>query len=431
MLRLLASIRKELLLLVRDRAGLAILFVMPMVLILVMTLIQDVSFRKLDETRLSILFLDEDRDALGAAVGKGLEQSGFFQSVTAIDGKPLTEEKVLQQVAQGHYQIGIVIRKGTSEIIATRARQLVHRALSTGDSTALSDIPKEPDGGQIILYFDPVIKGSFKQSIRNALENFTSRIEAKITFQVFSKELSAFLPAGRPLQLEHRNSVTFKEIYATNPHNEVIPNSVQHNVPAWTVFAMFFIVIPLTGNLIKERESGTALRLRVMPGSYLHVLSSKILVYLGVCLIQFLLMMLVGITILPLFGLPALDPGHQKLALVILAASTAFAATGYGVMLGTIATTQEQAASFGSVSVVILAAIGGIWVPVFMMPGIMQMLSRISPLNWGLEGFYDVFLRGGGMAEIFPYVALLLGFFIIMMLTAFFYNRFKVLSDSF
>lgn len=428
MFRLLASTRKELLLLVRDRAGLAILFVMPMVLILVMTLIQDVSFRKLDETRLSILFLDEDRDALGVAVGKGLEQSGFFQAVTAIDGRSLTEEKVFQQVAQGHYQIGIVIRKGTSEIIGTRARQLIRRALSAGDSTMPSAIPKVQDGGRIILYFDPVIKSSFKQSIRNALENFTSRIEAKITFQVFAQELSAFLPEGPQLLLEQNNSVSFKEIYATNQHNEIVPNSVQHNVPAWTVFAMFFIVIPLTGNLIKERESGTALRLRVMPGSYIHVLSSKILVYLVVCLIQFLLMMLVGITILPLFGLPALDPGHQKLALIILAASTAIAATGYGVMLGTIATTQEQAASFGSVSVVILAAIGGIWVPVFMMPGIMQMLSRISPLNWGLEGFYDVFLRGGGMVEVLPYVALLLGFFIITMSIAFFYNKFKAVS---
>jgi ABC-2 type transport system permease protein len=402
---------------------------MPMALILVMTLIQDVSFRKLDESRLSILFLDEDRDALGVAVGKGLEQSGFFQAVTAIDGRPLTEEKIHQQVAQGRYQIGIVIRKGTSELIGTRARQLIQKALSAGDSAVPADIPKERDGGRIILYFDPVIKSSFKQSIRNALENFASRIEAKVTFDVLTKELSAFLPAGRQLTLEHRESVTFQEIYATNPHNEIVPNSVQHNVPAWTVFAMFFVVIPLTGNLIKERESGTALRLRVMPGSYLHVLSSKILVYLGVCLIQFLLMMGVGIAILPLFGLPALDPGHQKLALVILAGSTAMAATGYGVMLGTIAKTQEQAASFGSVSVVILAAIGGIWVPVFMMPGIMQMLSRISPLNWGLEGFYDVFLRGGGMVEVMPYVALLLGFFIIMMLVAFFYNKFKVVSD--
>ena len=428
MFRLLASIRKELLLLVRDRAGLAILFVMPMVLILVMTLIQDVSFRKLDETRLPILFLDEDRDALGVAVGKGLEQSGFFQAVTAIDGTLLTGEKVFQQVAQGHYQIGIVIRKGTSEIIGTRARELIRRAISAGDSTMLSAIPKVQDGGRIILYFDPVIKSSFKQSIRNALENFTSRIEAKITFQVFAQELSAFLPEGRQLLLEQNSSVNFKEIYATNQHNEIVPNSVQHNVPAWTVFAMFFIVIPLTGNLIKERESGTALRLRVMPGSYIHVLSSKILVYLVVCLIQFLLMMLVGIAILPLFGLPALDPGHQKLALIILAASTAIAATGYGVMLGTIATTQEQAASFGSVSVVILAAIGGIWVPVFMMPSVMQILSRISPLNWGLEGFYDVFLRGAGIVEVLPYVALLLGFFIIMMLIAFFYDKFKVVS---
>ena len=427
--RLLASIRKEFLLLVRDRAGLAILFLMPMALILVMTLIQDVSFRKLDETRLPILFLDEDRDSLGVAVGKGLEGSGFFRVITTIEGSALTGEKVSREVSRGNYQIGIVIPKGASEIIRTWARKLVRRALSQGDSPNLSAIHKGQDRARIVLYFDPVIKNSFKQSIRNALENFTSRIEAKITFQVFAEEVSAFLPEGRPLFLEHGNSVHFEEIYATDRYNEIVPNSVQHNVPAWTVFAMFFIVIPLTGNLIKERESGTALRLQVMPGSYIHVLSSKILVYLMVCLIQFLLMMLAGITIFPLFGLPALDPGHQKLALFILAASTAFAATGYGVMLGTIATTHEQAASFGSVSVVILAAIGGIWVPVFMMPNIMQKLSGISPLNWGLEGFYDVFLRGGGMVEVLPYVSRLLGFFIVMLLIAFYYHKFKVVSD--
>jgi ABC-2 type transport system permease protein len=429
MLRLLASIRKESLLLVRDRAGLAIMFLMPMAMILVMTLIQDISFRKLDESRLPILFLDEDRDSLGVAVGKGLEESRFFQVVTNIDRATLTREKVFQEVSRGNYQIGIFIPKGTSEIIRTGSRELVRRALSEGDSTKLSAIHKVQDRARIILYFDPIIKSSFKQSIRNALENFTSRIEAKIAFEVFAGEISTFLPEGRQLFLEPRNSVNFEEIYATDRYNEIIPNSVQHNVPAWTVFAMFFIVIPLTGNLIKERESGTALRLRIMPGSYGQVLSSKILVYLMVCLLQFLLMMLVGITILPLFGLPALDSGHQKLALILLAASTAFAATGYGVMLGTIATTHEQAASFGSVSVVILAAMGGLWVPVFLMPDVMQKLSRISPLNWGLEGFYDIFLRGGGIVEVLPYVSRLLGFFVVMLLIAFYYNKFKVVSD--
>jgi ABC-2 type transport system permease protein len=169
--------------------------------------------------------------------------------------------------------------------------------------------------------------------------------------------------------------------------------------------------------------------LRVMPGSYAQVLSSKIFVYLIVCLTQFFLMILVGLAILPLFGLPALDPGHQKLTLLVVALSTALAATGYGVLVGTIATTHEQAASFGSVSVVILAAIGGLWVPVFIMPAFMQTLSRISPLNWGLEGFYDVFLRGAGIGEVWPYIALLLGFFLVMLSSALYYNNMKVIRS--
>jgi ABC-2 type transport system permease protein len=428
MLRLLASIRKEFLLLVRDRAGLAILFLMPMGLILVMTLIQDVSFRKLNESGLSILFLDEDRDSLGSAVRKGLEGSGFFQIVTTLDSSGLTKEKVLKEIARGKYQIGIVIPKGTSAMIRTRAKGLVRRTLSEGDSSKSLSIPKNKEVTKIILVFDPVIKSSFKQSVRNALENFTSRIENKMTFQILASEIGALMPKDRKPLLEPGNLVQIEEIYATNQYNEVVPNSVQHNVPAWTIFAMFFIVIPLTGNLIKERESGTTLRLRVMPGSYAHVLSSKIFVYLVVCLIQFFLMMLVGIVILPWFGLPALDPGHQKSALLVLAVSTALAATGYGVLLGTVATTHEQAASFGSVSVVILAAIGGIWVPVFIMPAFMQKLSRLSPLNWGLEGFYDVFLRGSGIGEILPYAGLLLGFFLVMLLAALYYHKIKMIG---
>ena len=300
MLRLLASIRKEFLLLIRDRAGLAILFLMPMGLILVMTLIQDVSFRKLNESGLSILFLDEDRDSLGSAVRKGLEGSGFFQVVTTLDPSGLTKEKVLKEIARGKYQIGIVIPKGTSAMIRTRAKGLVRRTLSEGDSSKSLSIPKNKEVTKIILVFDPVIKSSFKQSVRNALENFTSRIENKMTFQIFASEIGALMPKDRKPLLEPGNLVQIEEIYATNQYNEVVPNSVQHNVPAWTIFAMFFIVIPLTGNLIKERESGTTLRLRVMPGSYAHVLSSKIFVYLVVCLIQFFLMMLVGIVILPL-----------------------------------------------------------------------------------------------------------------------------------
>jgi ABC-2 type transport system permease protein len=423
MFRLIASIRKEFILLVRDPAGLAILFLMPMVLILVMTMIQDVSFRKLDETRLPVLFLDQDKDTLGISVGNGLDSSGFFEVVRSIGDSTLTSDQVFREVAKGDYQIGIIIPHGASGRIRADGKELVRKALHKGDTAMPSATPSSYDNTTIILYFDPVMKNSHKQSIRNALENFTSKIEAKITFQVFAEEIAGLLPEGSSPVLKHENTIHIEEIYATDKYNEIVPNSVQHNVPAWAVFAMFFIVIPLTGNLIRERESGTALRLRVMPVSHLNILASKIIVYVVVCFIQFLLMMLVGVVIFPLLGLPALNPGHQRLALVILAFATALAASGYGVLIGTIATTQEQAASFGSVSVIILAAIGGIWVPVFMMPDIMQKLSAISPLNWGLNGFYDIFLRGGGIRQISGNVGLLIGFFVVTMGIAYAYNK--------
>ena len=43
---------------------------------------------------------------------------------------------------------------------------------------------------------------------------------------------------------------------------ELIPNSVQHNVPAWTLFAIFFIIVPLSINIVKEKSQGTFVRLR-------------------------------------------------------------------------------------------------------------------------------------------------------------------------
>ena len=42
-----------------------------------------------------------------------------------------------------------------------------------------------------------------------------------------------------------------------------------------------------------------------------------------------------------------------------------------------------------------LVAMGRIWVPSYVMPEVMRNISAFSPLNWSLEGFYKLFLRGG------------------------------------
>lgn len=417
---------KEILVLIRDKAGLAILFVMPMVLIFVMTLIQDTTFRKLDETNLPVLLMNGDKDSLGLAIEEGLSKTGFFSVKTEMDDELMTEEVLRTNISEGNFQIGIVVREGATAALREKARILIERALVDETPSSGVGVNEPLPVANIIVYFDPVIKNSFKQSIINALDNYTSRIEAGITFKTFAEEMAELLPEESQLTFFGESGVNISEVYATNELNEVLPNSVQHNVPAWTVFAMFFIIIPLTGNIIKEREDGSAVRLKLMPGSYLTVLLSKIIVYLGVCFIQFVLMLVVGMVFLPMMGMPALELGNHKGALVLLSLATALAATGYGVLLGTIASTHEQAASFGSVSVIILAAIGGIWVPVYMMPVFMQSISIISPLNWGLEGFYNVFLRGADITDIISQVLSLVIFFVITMLIANQYERLKI-----
>ncbi len=413
--RLIASIKKEFLLLVRDLAGLGLIFLMPVVLVFVMTLIQDATFRKMNNTNIVLLYLDEDHDTLGIQVKQGLEREGYFDLVTGLKNRVLDEKAVLNEVTKGNYVIGVVVRAGSTEAIRARGKRLVEQALGGPAGTAAGDTTAE---ARIIIYFDPAIQISFKVSVRNALENFTSKIEEGIMFKALSDGLAGYLPEPGVKLKDPGSGIIYQEIYAADKYSQIIPNSVQHNVPAWTIFAMFFIIIPITGNLIMEKESGLATRLRVMPGNQLQALGAKISVYAMVGIVQFVILLVFAKLVFPFFQLPMLELGPEKPALFLMALATTLAATGYSVLVGTVARTRDQAAVFGMVSVIILAAIGGIWVPVFMMPDLMQAASIISPLNWSLDGFYDILLRGGGIREIAGNFCTLIGFFAVTLIVA-------------
>ena len=216
-----------------------------------------------------------------------------------------------------------------------------------------------------------------------------------------------------------------KTLYASADDEILVPNSVQHNVPAWTIFAMFFIVIPLAGNIIKERESGVSLRLKIIAGSTMPIILGKVTTFFLIGMLQAATLLLIGVWILPLMGLPQLVIGENYGALIILTISVSLAASGYGIVIGSIATSQEQSSIFGSISVVILAAIGGIWVPVFIMSGVMQQVSKFSPLNWAINGYYDIFLRNTGIHDILEYIAKLMIFFLLCITIAWYFNKYR------
>jgi ABC-2 type transport system permease protein len=396
-LKTLATFHKEFLLLARDWAGMAVIFLMPLALVIVMALVQDAPFRDYQEVKLEVLFVDHDRDSLGAKVRQSFDQSTHVRLIEFVD-----TSKVRALVRSGEYKAAIILPPNASNELQRKTSQLIARVFAqAGLTTQLSDTLESPVI-EVEILFDPAIKSNYKQALSGALSKILADVQIVWVLNELQSQLTEGESSSSKLLFDPSQMVqVLQRDVGENPAKGIVTNSVQHNVPAWTMFAMFFILFPLAGNFIKEREEGSMLRLRLIAGSQFPVIAGKFLFYFSICLVQFILMILVGVYVMPLLGLSSLELGNW-LGMVITACAVAMAATGYGLLIAVFFKTPQQALSFGSVSVVILSALGGVWVPVYVMPELLQTISQFSPLQWGLEAFNDLFLRHVHIQAIWP-----------------------------
>ncbi|KXK43480.1 MAG: ABC transporter [Bacteroidetes bacterium OLB11] len=186
-------------------------------------------------------------------------------------------------------------------------------------------------------------------------------------------------------------------------------NSVQHNVPSWSIFGIFFMVLVISESLITERNSGSWTRIKLIQGSLFDIFAGKILFFILLGIIQFYFMLLVGMYLMPLLGLDALVIGTHQGALFLMVSSISLCAASVGILFGMIFNSTNQALPVGAISVVILSAVGGVWVPLEILPPLLSKISYISPLRWSLEGINNILLRNGGLSTILiPSFALVL-----------------------
>ena len=406
---------KDFLLLVRDFWGVVLLFLMPWALVLMMTYLQDSTFRSINENRIPLYLLNNDHDSLGDMVSHHIIESNIFDVSTGVDGRSLSEKDVEEAVSRGDFLIGLIIPENATARLRENVQSGVERAFNGDDTNSL--LPQQPL--EVKLLVDPTAKQSFRTSLIQAIREKALMVQNELLLSEITRQVNRIVPMPINLNIDTGEMIFINESYAQSDKAKIVPNSTQHNVPAWSMFAIFFIVISLAGNMIREREIGCFNRLMTMPCSFHSYILSKVSVYMCVCLLQLALMILTGMFIIPLFGLPALKLGHSILALLVMSVSSSFAAIGYGLAIGSIARTNQQASIFGAVSVVILAAIGGVWIPTFIMPHFMQIISKISPLNWGLNGFNEIFVRDAGICDILPYASASFVFFIITLIISY------------
>jgi ABC-2 type transport system permease protein len=405
---------KELRVLLRDPVGLAVIFLMPLAVLLVVTLVQDGAFKKVAQFSVKAALVDEDRSEISQSLARDFALAQGVLLLTEQNGQPLDRFKAREIVRQGQAQVFVVFPKGLGQSSINCARSW---AESPSNKQADSPAPAKPP--VIESYFDPGISGPYRVLVTLALQRLAQgkefeldmkawgealpkQLEEQLPAEIGMADLESALtpPAFRPGHALGVAQAANANAGANAGQTALLPDMVQFNVPAYAVFAMFFIVIPISTCLLRERQEGTLTRLLTMPVRPLAIIAGKLLLFLGVSLIQFALMMAAGRWLLPALGTQAFTLAAATPALVVLTICTGFAAVGFALAVASTATSQEQAGMVGATSVVILAALGGVMVPVFFMPPVMQQLSGLTPLNWGVTAYQDLFTRGASLADI-------------------------------
>lgn len=374
-------LKKEFTLIFRDLHALLVLFVMPVIFILIMSLALKNSYSNSVDTPLKVAISSSKNNKSIKTMIESLNKSNFFEA------KYLEIENKKETLYKQEYDFIIEIQRDYIERIK------------------LND-----DNFKVSIYSKPDISLQKIELLKNLISNASTKIileDLMLAQKIDTKNVLDF-------EAKIQNNYIYKK-----DNFEIEPTSVQQSVPAWLVFSMFFILIPISNTFINEKNFGTIDRIRSINVSLFPILLGKIVPYYFINQIQVVFMILVGIYLVPLLGGDSLEIKGNIALIFLVSSALSFASISFALLIANISKTTEEATTIGGVSNIILAAIGGIMVPKFVMPKFMQDFSDYSPMSWGLESFLEVFVRGGSFNDISTYLYNMIVFAIICLLLAY------------
>ena len=384
MIKLYYALKKESISLWRNKSALLPLFVMPMVFILIMSLAQQDIYKEYTNADISYIIVNMDKDKRSK---KFIEELKKDKQLTFVLKESLEEAK--QLTLDEEYKFTLLINADFSKnLYKISTKNLID--IYTASITKAHQR----------LYFESkIVEKIMALKIKKMIDSMT----------MYNDEVKASTP---------KDMIHTHYLYRTENRSD-IPTATQQNVPAWIVFSMFFVIIPIATLLITEREDGTLTRLKAMNSSKLILFASKILPYMVINQLQLYSMILVGVFVVPLFGGDRLDVNINFLALFVISTAISFGAVGFAILLSTLMKSIEQASIVGALSGVIMGAVGGIMIPKLVMPPLMQDMTILSPMSWGLEGMLDVFVRELGVQSVLYESSVLVLFGIISLILAY------------
>jgi len=210
--------------------------------------------------------------------------------------------------------------------------------------------------------------------------------------KLVKKDLKLFFGNKRDLSLTFALPIIIITLFALvfgkmgHENGNSFPGLVQ-SVAGAAVMMLLFSVAGIGGSLLEEKKEGMLKKLLCAPIHPNEILFGKMAFANIVSVMQLTLVFVYAKTV---FGLD-IFPHIPSLALMILA--TSYACSSFGVFLASFARSQQQVQSVSTIIILVMSAIGGSMMPLFIMPEFMQKIAVFSVNYWGMQGFFDIFWR--------------------------------------
>jgi ABC-2 type transport system permease protein len=372
MIEIAAIVGKELKTIMRDPVGLFMLFVLPAIFIIVLSVaLQGVFSSGNTSERLEVLAINRDLGELGEKILEGLNRTEIFKTVTGEE--KISDKSIRELIDDGSFEMAIIVPPKFTEAVFFK------------------------DDAVVEILVDPTLSNEVAYSLKSAAEN----IAHGFSMDALRKKVGLD-PGGAG-----RSGLKVERVFVSSSENsEMKPNEVQQNVPGWTIFALFWISQLLALSIVGERLKGSYRRILLSPANTMQYLVGKTVPFLLINIAQAVVMFGLGVLLLPLLGCSRLQIGSYP-ALLLVTVAISLVANGFGVFMASISKSETFVASISAALIIIMCVIGGIMVPKFVMPSYMQKMSLFVPHGWAMEAYQDIIVRNFGIAKTAHYLGIL------------------------
>jgi ABC-2 type transport system permease protein len=399
------------------KTGLALTFLVPMVLIYIFGSVFGVSRTGGGgPTGISLAIVSQTDAPVSAAITDALRKEKAFKVITtqrdaAGIEQPLTEAEVREMMRAGKLRFALIFPTDTQSDqlfglkmkFLNNPRNEIETQTVTGllQKTIYSSAPQALLTGLQKRGADYIGKENFDQFNQSISEAIAQAFGGKA--EDISKDMkNGVVNFGQPANGSFFDSLIKIESEQVGGGQVKNPMATR-SVGGWATMFLLFSLTAASTSLFEEKKAGIYQRLLSAPVDRTHILWSKYLSFVLIGLVQLTTLFIAGRF---LFGID-ITTNFGNLLLVCLAAATACVA--FGMFLAAISPTSAVATGLGTFLILTMSAVGGAWFPTSFMPEFMQHLSPFTIVYWAMEGFVQVLWANCTTLELLPTLAVLFG----------------------